>query len=51
MDKPIQTQCARCADPLEFVSLEEYNAYAGADDAPGVLCLSCRPKVVVEDVS
>ncbi len=46
----VEAQCVSCAKELEFASIEEYNANAGADDAPGILCLECRPRVVVEDV-
>lgn len=46
----VEAQCACCARELRFASIEEYNANIGADDAPEILCLECRPKVVIADV-
>ena len=46
----VKTQCACCAKELKFVSIEEFNANLDASDAPEILCLQCRPQVVVKDV-
>ena len=46
----VKVQCVSCARELEFVTKEEYEANLGADDAPGILCLECRPRVVVDNV-
>lgn len=49
MSEAIETQCACCAKELRFASIEELNAQR-VDGSPEIVCLECRPKVVIEDV-
>ena len=44
-----KTQCACCAKWLRFASDEELEAQR-IDGSPEIVCLECRPKVVVKNV-